>query len=346
MKLSPRDAPGYFARPDRGKAGLLIYGPDPMRIALRRQQVIAALLKDDTGDEPAELRLTRLAPSDLRGDPAALGDAMRAQGFFGGGAQRVVQIEGALDAQAKPIAAALEDWQPGDAVLVATAGNLGKGSALRKLFEGHKGAYAAAVYADPPGRAEIEAVLAKAGLRDVPAPAMAELTGLAQTLDPGDFAQTVEKLALYKLDDPAPVSSADIAAVAPLSAEAGLDELVQQVAGGDKAHLQRTLRRLQGQGVAPVALCIAATRHFRTLHAIAGHPGGPSQGIGALRPPLFGPRRDRMLGQARHWGVGRLEQALALLLETDLQLRGGGLTAPQSALAERALFRLCYMGSR
>lgn len=344
MKLSPRDAPGYFAKPDRGKAGLLLYGPEAMRIALRRQQVVAALLHDETADEAAELRLTRLAPSDLRGDPAALGDAMRAQGFFGGGAQRVVQIEGALDAHAKAVDAALQDWRPGDAVLVATAGNLGKGSALRKLFEVHPKAYAAAIYADPPGRAEIEAVVAAAGLRDVPAPAMAEIGALAHALDPGDFAQTVEKLALYKLDDPSPVGSEDIAAVAPVSAEAGVDEVLQQVAEGDTTRLPRTLRRLQDQGQAPVALCIAATRHFRTLHAIAGHPGGPSQGIGALRPPIFGPRRDRMLRQARHWGVARLETALALLLDTDLQLRGGGLTAPQTALIDRALFRLCYLG--
>ncbi|MCE8468645.1 DNA polymerase III subunit delta, partial [Rhodovulum sulfidophilum] len=43
MKLSPRDAAGYFARPDPDRPGLLIYGNDAMRVALKRQQVIAAL---------------------------------------------------------------------------------------------------------------------------------------------------------------------------------------------------------------------------------------------------------------------------------------------------------------
>lgn len=346
MKLAARDAPGYFARPDPARPGLLIYGPDAMRVALRRQQAVAALLEDPDSTDPAELRLTRLAPGDLRDGPAALGDALRSQGFFGGGGQRVVHLEGAADAQARAVAAALEDWQPGDAVLVVTAGNLSKGSALRKLFEGHPAAYAAAVYADPPGRAEIAAMLARAGLADVPAPALEEIEGLAQALDPGDLAQTLEKLALYKLGDAAPVSSADIAAIAPVSVEAALDELVQEVAEGAKARLPRTLARLAAQGQAPVGLCIAATRHFRTLHAIAAHPGGPAQGIGALRPPLFGPRRERMLRQARHWGPARLEEALRLLLDTDLALRGGGLAAPQAALVERALYRLCYMGGR
>ena len=44
MKLSSRDAPGYFARPDSDKMGLLIYGGDAMRIALKRQEVIAGLV--------------------------------------------------------------------------------------------------------------------------------------------------------------------------------------------------------------------------------------------------------------------------------------------------------------
>lgn len=341
MKLSARDAAAFFGKPDPGRAGILIYGPDPMRCALRREQVIAALIGPDG---PAEMRLTRLAPQDLRGDPAALSDAVRAQGFFPG--PRVVFVEEATEAAAKPAAAVLDDWQPGDAQLVLTAGNLTKGNALRKLFEGHRNAVAAAVYADPPSRAEIEAVIARTGLRDLPAPALADLTALAQTLDPGDFARTVEKLALYKLDDPEPVSADDIAAVAPLSVEAELDEMLNAVAEGRPDQLGPTLNRLQAQGIAPVTMAIGATRHFRTLHAIASHPGGPSQGIGALRPPVFGPRRDRMQRQAGQWGRARLEDALATLLDTDLALRSGGATAPQGAMIERALMRLSFLARR
>ena len=44
MKLTPRDAKPYFARPDPARTGLLIYGGDAMRVALKRQQVIAALI--------------------------------------------------------------------------------------------------------------------------------------------------------------------------------------------------------------------------------------------------------------------------------------------------------------
>lgn len=345
MKLTGRGAAGFFSRPDPACPAVLIYGPDAMRTAMRRKQLVDALL-GDAGDGPADMRLTRLSPADLKGEPAALADAMRSQGFFDTGGQRVVHLEGALDAQVKAVEIALEDWQPGDAVLVITAGNLSKGAKLRKLFEGHRKAVAAAVYADPPSRAEIEEVIVRAGLRDVPAPAMDELGTLAHTLDPGDFARTVEKLALYKLNDPGPVSAEDIAAIAPLSTETGIDDLIGQAADGQDAALGRTFRRLSAQGVTPVAICIAATRHFRLLHGLASDPAGPEQGAGRMRPPLFGPRRDRAIRQARRWGPRRLDEALSLLLDTDLALRGGGLTAPQAALVERALFKLCFMGKR
>ena len=81
MKLKPREANGYFARPDSGRTGLLIYGEDAMRVALKRQQVIAALIGPE-GE--AEMRLTRMSGAELRSDPAMLLDAVKAQSFFPG----------------------------------------------------------------------------------------------------------------------------------------------------------------------------------------------------------------------------------------------------------------------
>jgi DNA polymerase-3 subunit delta len=65
-----------------------------------------------------------------------------------------------------------------------------------------------------------------------------------------------------------------------------------------------------------------------------------------MRPPVIGPRRDRMLRQAQRWGAPDLEAAVQLLTETDLHLRSAAQTAPQMALVERALIRLAMMGTR
>ena len=341
MKLSARDANGYFARPDPARAGLLIYGADAMRVALKRQQVIAALI-GKAGEE--EMRLTRLPASDLRKDGALLLDAIKEQGFFPG--PRAAFVEDATDTVAPAVTNALTDWQPGDAQIIVTAGQLKATSKLRKLFETHKNAYAVGIYNDPPSRDEIMSDLKNAGLGNLSNDAMADLVSLSRMLDPGDFRQTVEKLALYKLGDNTPVSIEDIAACAPLSTEAALDDVLNIVAEGRSAEIGPLMRRLQAQGANAVGLCINATRHFRTLYAAAAHPGGPAQGIGTLRPPVFGPRRDRLLRQAQQWGPHKLQDALTLLTDTDLQLRSAGQHAPALALVERAMIRLAMMARR
>lgn len=338
MNLSGAQAQAWLARPDPQAAGLLLYGQDPMRVALRRQEVIRTLVGPD-GE--AEMRLTRMQAADLRKDPALVADEIKAQGFFPG--QRVVFVEEATDAHAPPIAAALADWQPGDAQLVVTAGALRKTSKLVRAFADHRGAVAIAIYADPPSRDEIARRLAAAGVGQVAPEAMADLEQLARALDPGEFAQTVEKLALYKGADTAPVSGADLAHVVPASTEAELDDVLHVVAEARAGEVGPVIRRLRAQGVQPVGLVIAAMRHFRALYAAAAHPDGASQGMASLRPPVYGPRRDRMLRQAQNWGAVRLEQALTILTDTDLALRSAGQTAPAMALVERALVRLSML---
>jgi DNA polymerase-3 subunit delta len=335
MKLSPRDATTYFDRPDPARAGLLIYGGDAMRVALKRQQVIAALI-GPTGE--AEMRLDRIPGAELRRDKALLSDAVRASGFFPG--TRVAFVEDAGDAAADVIAGALDDWRDSDAVIVVTAGALTPRSALRKLFEGHKNAFAAAIYDDPPSRAEIEAALRSAGLRDIAPEAMTAIGDLARDLDPGDFRQFLEKLGLYKLGDPAPLSPDDIAACAPASTEAEVDDLLHAVAEAEAARIGPLLRRLEAQGVLPVTLYITAQRHFRALHTAASDPKGA--GAGMARARVSWKHRDRMQRQASRWGAARLEQALGLLIDTDLALRSTTPVPPMPVM-ERTLVRLARL---
>ena len=89
MKLNARDAIRHFANPDRSIAGTLIYGADAMRVALKRQELIANLI-GSKGE--AEMRLERIAGSELRKSTPMLHDAIKAQGFFPG--PRVAFVEG------------------------------------------------------------------------------------------------------------------------------------------------------------------------------------------------------------------------------------------------------------
>ncbi|MCF3974177.1 DNA polymerase III subunit delta [Paracoccus salsus] len=334
MNLKGGEIGRYLARPDPSRPALLIYGQDAMRVALKRAEAVTALVGEKAEEE---MRLNRLAGAGLKKDPAGLMDAIKEVGFFPG--PRVVLVEDTPDSGADAVKAALDAWQPGDAVIVVTAGGLAKSSALRKLFEPHRLAVAAPIYDDPPGEEEIRRWLEAAGLREVPRESMRDLVALARALDPGDLRQTIEKIGLYKYGDDTPLTPDEIGLMMPATIEADLDELLHVVAEGRSEEFGPLMRRIEGQGVTPVTLAIAAQRHFRALHLAAADPQGPGAGLARLRPPAFGPRRDRMTKQAQGWGAGPLEEAVRALLDTDLALRTST-RAPHMALVERTLIRL------
>lgn len=339
MKLSGRDAARWLARPGP-EAAVLLYGADAMRVALKRAALVEALAGPEAA---AEMRLVRMSGAELRRDPAALIDAIKATGFFPG--PRVVLVEEAGDGNGEAASHALAAWAEGDARVVVTAGALRAGSGLRKAFEGARNALAIAVYDDPPSREEIADALSRAGVGAVAPPAAEAIEALSRSLDPGDFAQFLAKLALYKGADAAPVTLEEVEACAPGAGEPELDALVELAAAGEAQRLALELRRIGGQGAKAVSLAIAAGRHFRALHAAATAADGPEAALGRQRPPVFGPRRSRMVAAARAFGPARLESALGLITEADLALRSGG-ALPGLALVERMLVRIAMMRGR
>lgn len=332
MKLAGAEARRYLAKPDPAKAALVIFGEDAMRVALKRAEAVVAL---GGPNADAEMRLTRIPAADLRKDGAALLDAIKASSFFPGA--RVVVVEDATDGLSATLQTSFDAWRPGDANIVVTAGNLTGKSTLKTLAEKHFAVMCIGLYDDPPTREEIEAELTRAGLSKVPSDAMGELLTLSRALDPGDFRQTLEKIALYKFQDPQPLTHAEIAALAPATMETEAEELLDAVAELQMGSIGPILRRLEGQGVLPVTLCIAGLRHFTTLHLMATDPEGPASGFAKARG--FFKRRDRMMKQAGSWTSRQIEKALSLLVETDMTLRSTS-RAPAMAVMERTLIRI------
>ena len=335
MKLSGVEASRYLARPDPGRAGLLIYGADPMRVALKRAEAIVALIG---AQGEAEMRLIRMSGADLRRDGARLMDAVKAVGFFPGPC--VAFVEEATDGVTETIALALKAWKPGDATIVISAGNLTAKSALKTLIEKHPAAVCIGLYDDPPSREEVEALLVKAGLKAVDPAAMTEVLTLSRGLDPGDFRQTLEKIGLYKFGDATPLTVTEVAGLAPGTVDTDVLDVVAAAVDGRAVDLGLLMRRIEAQGVAAVTLCIQTLRYVRALHVAASDPGGVAAGM--ARSFGFGPRRPAMQAQAQKWGGRALEQALALLVETDLTLRSTS-RAPAMAVMERALIRIAMM---
>ena len=341
MKLTGSNIRVYLSVPEANRAGLLIHGPDPMRIALAREEIIKAII-GPKGRE--EMRLTRISSAELKKDPASLIDAMKAACFFPG--PRAAFVEDASDNVTKIIQTALENREEGDAQLVITAGQLRTSSSLRKIFETHTNAYAAAIYSDPPSQKEVQNEIDNIGIKNVPNDTFKAIIVLSRILDPGDFKQMLEKVALFKLGDQTPLTIEEVELCAPLSYEAAIEDILDKVSEGLPDAIGPIMGRLLSQGIQPVTICILATKHFKTLFKIAVHPDGPRSGIANLRPPVFGLRRDRLARHGKLWSVNKAKQAIKALTDLDLVLRSADQSAPASALAERAMIRLSMMAKR
>ena len=338
MKLNAREATRFIEAPDRRYRGVLIYGEDGADVSRCRADIVAALIKDEGDDN-----VTRLDVGLARRDPAAIADALRSRGFFGG--QPVVIIENGTDGLANGLSTVIKETTQDDAFLVVTAGVLPARSKLRKLFESDADLVSAPRYANALGRQDVEDLMRRVGMKSVSAEAMQDLADFARVSDRSALSDLITRLHLYSMDDEREVSSEDVLACLPNSGDAAIDDVLDAIASGQADQLGGLMAKLESQGVTATSLVISAARKFRQLHAIAAAGGSPEATISRLRPPVFGPRRDALIRQARLWGLAKAEGALQMIIETDSDLRGGA-EAAGFALLERMFIRLALAAKR
>ena len=338
MKLTSRDVVSFFKSPPKGLAGVLIYGNDVMRVSDKRQQFISSLLGPNADEE---MRLTRISRESLKKAPEQAIDLCKAQGFFPG--ERALLIEEANETVADTIIKAIEEWQDGDATIVVTAGSLKPSSSLRKFFEQKKNIFSVPIFDNPMTKFEVEKIITESGLQNVTQEILNQLVTIASELTPGDFKQSLNKLTLYKLNDETPVTYQDLINCTPASNEAAIDEVLNVILAGNEFKVNQIIGRLRSQGVLPVTLVIAATRHFKALFSIVSNPGGVSAGATALRPPIYGPRKETLINQAQKWGPVKIKTAIKILTTVDLKLRSVDQKVPQMSLVERHLIRIAML---
>ena len=338
MKLTSRDLVSFFKSPPKGLAGVLIYGNDVMRVSDKRQQFISSLLGPNADEE---MRLIRISRESLKKAPEQAIDLCKAQGFFPG--ERALLIEEANETVADTIIKAIEEWQDGDATIVVTAGSLKPSSSLRKFFEQKKNIFSVQIFDNPMTKFEVEKIITESGLQNVTQEILNQLVTIASELTPGDFKQSLNKLALYKLNDETPITYQDLINCTPASNEAAIDEVLNVILAGNEFKVNQIIGRLRSQGVLPVTLVIAATRHFKALFSIVSNPGGVSAGATALRPPIYGPRKETLINQAQKWGPVKIKTAIKILTTIDLKLRSADQKAPQMSLVERHLIRIAML---
>jgi DNA polymerase III subunit delta len=329
---SPRVA-AFLDRPDPEIRAVLLYGPDAGLVRERADRLARSVCPDLA--DP--FRVAELSGPALADDPARLADEAAQLSLVGG--RRVVRVRGAGDGQAKLFAGFLDE-SPGEAFVVAEAGELARSSALRRAFEAARRAAAIGCY--PDGAREIAQVIRESlGAQRITLSrdAIAYLVGHLG----GDRLLTrteLEKLALYageggrvELDD-ARLSVGDSAALA-------LDDAVMAAAEGDAERLERALARIFQEGTSPVTVVRAALRHLQRLHPLAAlvAAGTPiAEAMRSARPPVFFRHEDSFRRQLGRLPEAALRRALDRLAVAERAMKQTGF--PAETLCREALSAL------
>jgi DNA polymerase-3 subunit delta len=348
--LKGRDIDAFIARRDPRHGAALVYGPD-LGLVRERADKLSKAVTPDFRDPFNYLELT---DADLKAAPTRLADEAAALSLMGG--ERLVRIrtngEAAADA-ADILLKGLEDGSvKPNGLVVIEAGDLGKSSRLRKMFEQAKAAVALPCYADAP--ADVRAL----------ATAMASAEGLSIGPDALDFLQEflgedrgvtraeLEKLVLFKgpkavRDGPATISAEDVRAVMVDTISDAAQEAAFAAADGASANLARALHRSAGAGASPVGLVRALQREFARMRAAQGmiaEGASAEAAMGKLRPPVFFMEKRAFESRLRRWSLKRIDAALDLLLEAELGAKSTGL--PDQEIVERAALRIAAMAGR
>ena len=341
MKIEPRQFDAFLKKPDPKIRGVVIYGNDEGLIAERAAQ----LAKSVCEDLKDPFRVVDIAGDALKADPARLADEFGAMSLMGG--RRVIRVRPAGEESATALQNLVEA-SAGDALIILEGGNLTPRSGLRSLAETEPSLAALPCYADN------EEDL----LRLVEGAARAEgftveedaLSWIVDRLggDRGQSRSEIDKLLLYKADDPAKtISLADAAAVLGDTSAMDIDDVVGATFDGDLITLDRALDRVFAEGGNAVQLVRALQRHADQLHVVSGYAKGGNMEAAMFKArglPRGGPVRRRFEGHLRRWPLPRLGLALSRILDAEQECKTTGF--PDQAIARRLCLSLARAAGR
>ncbi len=336
MIVKSHEADRFVAAPPAALQAALVFGPDAGLVQERAEKLLKTVVTDLT--DP--FNSVDISEAALLDDKARLFDEAAAISMMGG--RRVIRVRGGGNDLASLFESFLDE-HAGDALVVIEAGDLGKSSTLRKLFEGDKNAAAIPCYAD--------------NARDLGDVVRDELKGLGFALAPGAVEEAVsrlgsdrgvtrrqlEKLALYAHGQKQ-ITAEDVRAVMGDESQARTEAAYDAAGTGDLVRLDLELERLWIADTAPAQILRGALGHFQRLMLAKEGMARGEQLDAVMRkffPPIHFSRTDSFKAQARNWNADRLADALDLLLEAEGMTRTTAM--PAEAVTGRALFTIAAL---
>ncbi|MHB1304117.1 MAG: DNA polymerase III subunit delta [Acidiphilium sp.] len=333
MKVEARQVERMLADPGRMRL-VLVYGPDTSLVADRAR----GLARRVAGSLDDPFRLTELDAEQAERLP----EAASAQAF--GGGRLVVLLRDIGDRQAPFIEAAL--GAPGDALIVATAGDLPTRSKLRGFAEKHADAAAIACYLPDAGARgpALEAALREAGAaidREALALAVGRLGG-----ETGALRDAAERLALYA--GPAGrIGIADVEAVLDDQGSASMHDAIDAALAGDARAADHAIGLAIEEGAAPVAILRVLLGELAALRVTAeaiSKGTSARDAVTARRPPVFFRRQPAAIKAAGAWREKAIIAAIERGLRAEADCKRTG--AVPEAIARQTLLGLAQRAAR
>lgn len=316
VALKTADIERFLKQPDFNVPLVLIYGPDNGLVSERAH----ALIEQASAENDDPFSQVKLSSSDLAGDADRLIDEVLTIPLFGG--RRTIWVKDGTNAIASAVKSALEAKE-GGAFVVIEAGDLKKGSALRKLVEQHRTATAIPCYADAERDIDrlIDEEVRSSGIaisREARA-ALHSLLGADRMASRGEL----KKLCLYAQGQDR-IETADVEKIVGDASALAFDALIDASALGDLAKLDHAIDRFHESGMNSAVLAGMILRHFQWLErARADFDAGKKadQIVAGAIPPIYFKRRPSVSRQIGLWSSSQLARASSLLGECILKTR-------------------------
>nr|WP_155146239.1 DNA polymerase III subunit delta [Roseibium sp. RKSG952] len=299
----------FLSNPPEDCPPVLIFGPDTGLVSERASALVS---KASEGDSDP-FNLAKIDASELVSDSNRLIDEVLTIPLFGG--RRIIWVKDAGGRNLSPAMEPVLKQQPCPSLVVLEAGDLKKGTGLRKLFESNRNAIAVPCYTDGDRGIDqlIDQETRSAGLT-ISREARASLHGLLGA-DRMASRGELKKLCLYALHK-GRIETGDIEAIIGDASSFEASELIDAAATGDITTLDHGLERLTAAGSKATIIANQALKHFQGLHRMRSdvEAGRSAQQIvESQRPPIFFSRRASFTRQLITWSCRDLERAMQIL---------------------------------
>jgi len=333
-QLASKDVSGFLRSPRLQHSIYLVYGPDHGYVTEMANAIAksSGIVMDDA------FAFIRMSAAEAANDSHLINEAHTVAMFAGKRVLRIVQADNDK-ALLKQVNTLLED-PPEETIIVLEAGELRKGTSLRKAVEKSTNGLAIPCYGD--NSAAVHALIddtfprAEGKLHKDTRQYLASVLGADRALTRAEL----EKLALFG-NSTSQIELKDAMALVGDASENSAFEMIDSVFAGHLEQFEQSYLSFEMTGQNPNAIATLALMQLRQFglmrHAIEGEGQTAQSVLQNWRPPVFGNRRQTVESILRIWSTQALSHAMKRLQDTVLQFR-------QKPGLDREILHLALLG--